>query len=133
MRRCRAKAREEPGHDEYDPTGKGMLSTEAARKSFFSTVVDLYKSDLALRGMVDFAVIGAVTLMFINPPHRVQWPWSDADTKQDTIRPKPITPGINLPDRTIPTPGEGPRPRSAPSSASRLWTCCSTRGWAWTP
>lgn len=91
------------------PTGKGMLSTEAARKSFFSTVVDLYKSDLALRGMVDFAVIGAVTLMFINPPHRVQWPWSDADTKQDTIRPKPITPGINLPDRTIPTPGGGPQ------------------------
>lgn len=87
------------------PAGKGMLSTEAARKSFFATVVDLYKSDLAFRGMVDFAVIGAVTLMFINPPHRVQWPWSDA--QQDAIRPKPIPPSMNVPNRTTPTPTPG--------------------------
>ena len=56
--------------------GKGMLSTEAARKSFFATVVDLYRSDLAFRGMADFAVIGALTLMFISPPQKVVWPWS---------------------------------------------------------
>jgi len=54
---------------------KGMLSTQAGRKTFFATLVDLYKSDLAFRGMTDFAVIGAVVMIFLHPPHLVQWPW----------------------------------------------------------
>ena len=57
---------------------KGMLSTEAGRKSFFATLVDLYKSDLAFRGMTDFAVIGAIVMMFLHPPHLVSWPWTGA-------------------------------------------------------
>lgn len=55
---------------------KGMLSKEAARKSFFANLVDLYKSDLAFRGMTDFAIIGAIALMFLDPLHKVVWPWS---------------------------------------------------------
>ncbi len=55
---------------------KGMLSKEAARKSVFANLVDLYKSDLAFRGMTDFAIIGALAMMFLDPPHRVTWPWS---------------------------------------------------------
>ncbi len=55
---------------------KGMLSTEAARKSVLATLVDLYKSDLAFRGMLDFAVVGALVLMFLDPPGSVQWPWN---------------------------------------------------------
>ncbi len=55
---------------------KGMLSKEAARKSVFANLVDLYKSDLAFRGMTDFAIIGALAMMFLDPPNKVEWPWS---------------------------------------------------------
>jgi len=55
---------------------KGMLSKEAARKSVFANLVDLYNSDLAFRGMTDFAIIGALAMMFLDPPNRVEWPWS---------------------------------------------------------
>ncbi len=55
---------------------KGMLSKEAARKSVFANMVDLYKSDLAFRGMMDFAIIGALAMMFLDPPNKVAWPWS---------------------------------------------------------
>lgn len=55
---------------------KGMLATEARRRSVFGTLVDLYKSDLAFRGMTDFAVIGGLVMMFIHPPQAVKWPWT---------------------------------------------------------
>ncbi len=55
---------------------KGMLSKEAAHKSVFANMVDLYKSDLAFRGMMDFAIIGALAMMFLDPPNKVEWPWS---------------------------------------------------------
>lgn len=57
---------------------KGMLSREAARKSLMGTLIDLYKSDLAFRGMTDFAVIGFVTMMFLHPPSAIRlpsWGW----------------------------------------------------------
>src|SRR5262249_51887121 len=58
--------------------GHGMLPTGSrASKSPLSTLVRLYQTDLTCRGMADFAVIGAVVMMFLSPPHRVQWPWSD--------------------------------------------------------
>lgn len=34
---------------------KGMLPQRAAGKSLMGTLIDLYKADLAFRGMVDFA------------------------------------------------------------------------------
>ncbi|MCB1520795.1 MAG: tetratricopeptide repeat protein [Hyphomicrobiaceae bacterium] len=57
---------------------RGMLSKEASRKSVSSTLAGLYRGDLAFRGMIDFAVIGAVVMMFLHPPHTVKWPWSKA-------------------------------------------------------
>ncbi len=68
---------------------KGMLSTEAARKSVLATLVDLYKSDLAFRGMLDFAVVGALVLMFLDPPGSVQWPWNPPHDQHDSGAPQP--------------------------------------------
>jgi tetratricopeptide (TPR) repeat protein len=52
-----------------------MLSQQAARKSLMGTLIDLYKSDLAFRGMTDFAVIGFVTMIFLHPPSNLDWSW----------------------------------------------------------
>jgi TPR repeat protein len=46
---------------------KGMLTTTStARPSFLSHLIGLYRGDAAFRGVVDFAVIGAVVLAFMN-------------------------------------------------------------------
>ena len=49
----------------------GMLSTGAGRKPFFSTFGGLYRSDLAFRGALDFAVIGGLAMLFLHPPQSV--------------------------------------------------------------
>ena len=96
-----------------------MLSTEAARKSVLATLVDLYKSDLAFRGMLDFAVVGALVLMFLDPPGSVQWPWNAPRDQQDSVAPRPqpnkdlVGPGNNssiLPPYT-------PKPKSVAGPA----------------
>ena len=80
---------------------KGMLSKQAARKSLIGTLIDLYKADLAFRGMTDFAVIGFVTMMFLHPPAAIQWPtW-------DIVRP-------------VPTPTPGPTPTPLPPAAAAV-------------
>lgn len=80
---------------------KGMLSRQAARKSLMGTLVDLYKSDLAFRGMTDFAVIGFITMMFLHPPAAISWPtW-------DIVKPAPVP---------IPGPMPAPGPITAPES-----------------
>jgi tetratricopeptide (TPR) repeat protein len=72
---------------------KGMLSQKAARKSLMATLIDLYKSDLAFRGMLDFAVIGFLTMMFLHPPHLTG--------RSPEVPPKPFDFG----DNSKPTPG----------------------------
>lgn len=82
---------------------KGMLSRQAARKSLMGTLVDLYKADLAFRGMTDFAVIGFITMMFLHPPAAIQWPtW-------EIVRPAPT-----------PTPGPTPPPAPLPPAAAAV-------------
>lgn len=77
---------------------KGMLSQKAARKSLMATLIDLYKSDLAFRGMVDFAIIGFITMMFLHPPHLI-------NRSPEVAPPKPFDIGDNskpLPGSTVP-------------------------------
>jgi len=84
---------------------KGMLSRQAARKSLLGTLVDLYKADLAFRGMTDFAVIGFITMMFLHPPASLHWPtW-------DIVKPAPV-----------PTPGPTPAPNNPgqPAAAASI-------------
>jgi tetratricopeptide (TPR) repeat protein len=75
---------------------KGMLSKQAARKSLIGTLIDLYKGDLAFRGMTDFAVIGFVTMMFLHPPAAIQLPtwdiWRPAPTPTPGPTPTPLPP-----------------------------------------
>lgn len=76
------------------PPTKGMLSQRAARKSLMGTLVDLYKTDLAFRGMTDFAVIGFVTMMFLHPPSAIRWSrWDDVKPApgQDVVEPRDDT------------------------------------------
>lgn len=73
-----------------------MLSQKAARKSLMATLIDLYKSDLAFRGMVDFAVIGFITMMFLHPPHLINW-------SPEATPPKPF----DFSDNSKPVPGSG--------------------------
>ncbi|MGD9785497.1 MAG: tetratricopeptide repeat protein [Hyphomicrobiaceae bacterium] len=61
---------------------KGMLATETRNRSFFGTLANLYRSDLAFRGMTDFAVIGALVMMFLHPPQSVKWPWAGGGAGQ---------------------------------------------------
>lgn len=70
-----------------------MLSKEAARKSVFANLVDLYKSDPVFRGMTDFAIIGAVAMMFLDPPHKVQWPWSGSGHGSGQVSSAGLDPG----------------------------------------
>jgi tetratricopeptide (TPR) repeat protein len=70
---------------------KGLLSKEAARKSVFANLVDLYNSDLAFRGMTDFAIIGLLAMMFLDPPRGMSWPWSGGGSVQ------PSAPGYSRP------------------------------------
>ena len=58
--------------------GQSMLRTDSAAKTPLSTFVGLYRTDLSFRGMADFAVVGALVMMFLAPPHKVAWPWSSA-------------------------------------------------------
>ena len=86
---------------------KGMLSQKAARKSLMATLIDLYKSDLAFRGMVDFAVIGFITMMFLHPPHVAGWSGGETAPKPligfgDKPIDKPV-PGASVPIQFPPT------------------------------
>lgn len=65
---------------------KAMLASETRRRSFFGTLVDLYKSDLAFRGMTDFAIIGGLVMMFIHPPQSIKLPWSGAGAGSGTTQ-----------------------------------------------
>ena len=47
--------------------GGGMLPTNR-RKPLLRTFVSLYRGEFAFQGMVDFAVIGMVVLLFLHPP-----------------------------------------------------------------
>ncbi|MGZ8329588.1 MAG: hypothetical protein ACXWVA_00835 [Rhodoplanes sp.] len=49
----------------------GMLPTNR-RKPLLRTFVSLYRSEFAFQGMVDFAVIGMVVLLFLHPPSKDQ-------------------------------------------------------------
>lgn len=52
-------------------SGGGMLPT-SRRKPLFRTFVSLYRSEFAFQGMVDFAAIGLVVLLFLHPPSKDQ-------------------------------------------------------------
>jgi tetratricopeptide (TPR) repeat protein/TPR repeat protein len=63
----------------------GLLSSGQKRKSFWKFAAELYRSNTAFRGMTDFAVIGAVVLMFLSPPQDVVWPWDRAGTASTDV------------------------------------------------
>ena len=77
---------------------KGMLSREAVRKSLMGTLIDLYKTDLAFRGMTDFAVIGFVTMMFLHPPSAIRLPsWGWVSPTPNVPKPVDVSLPIEFP------------------------------------
>jgi tetratricopeptide (TPR) repeat protein len=87
---------------------KGMLSQQAARKSLMGTLIDLYKTDLAFRGMTDFAVIGFITMMFVHPPAAIQWPSWDILRPAAKPIPEPTPPPAPLPPAAAAVPIQFP-------------------------
>jgi TPR repeat protein len=51
----------------------GLLQGTGTRPTFFGSAMRLYKTDVAFRGVTDFAVIGAVVLAFLHPPASAPW------------------------------------------------------------
>jgi TPR repeat protein len=73
-----------------DPaTSNGFLS--GGRPSFFRYVVRLYATDPVFRGVIDFAVIGALVLLFMHPPS-MEW-FRGWMKPQVATTPGPVEPG----------------------------------------
>ena len=70
-----------------DPAPSNGFLPGGRRPPFFRYVLHLYSSDQVFRGIADFALIGAVVLLFMHPPSSE---WFRGRTKPDaTSAPKP--------------------------------------------
>jgi TPR repeat protein len=111
--------------------GTSLLSG-GRRPPFFRYVVRLYSSDAVFRGVVDFAAIGAVVLLFLHPPSK-EWfrgwltpqvastpkpaaPAQPSTPAQPTAPAQPSTSAKTAPGSSSPAPAGAP-PTSSPTTA----------------
>jgi TPR repeat protein len=98
--------------------GTNLLSGRG-RPPFLRYVLRLYGSDAVFRGIVDFAAIGALVLLFLHPPSSMAW-FRGWTTSQLTSPPTPQVPAqpAPAPQSTAPAQVPATQAKPAPGSAS---------------
>jgi hypothetical protein len=106
--------------------GGGFIPTNR-RRSVLRTFLNLYRGEFVFQGMVDFALIGALVLLFLHPPSKDQLrSWLsrvgiEADQQPDN-RPQKVVTAQPAPAPTPaqqPTAAPTPVPQPAPAPAPR--------------
>ena len=97
-----------------DHEPRGIIDTGGGRQPFFRYVVRLYSSDAVFKGLVDFAVIGGVVLMFLHPPS-LNWLRNLLTSKSEpaTQQSAPVQPASN-PSSPNATASQASKPADAP-------------------
>ncbi len=100
---------------------KGGFLFGGSRPPFLRYVVRLYASDNVFRGLVDFALIGAVVLLFLHPPP-MNWLRAPGGDRPTPPSPSPVAQSPASAPRPSPSVdtarAQPPTPASVPSAAS---------------